>query len=217
MVLPWSIRTYRTGIASVPMHQGAIRNENGPMTNVVQLAYPLLNSKRHSAVHRCTEASIHSIHVEPRRDSNGGPQTVNHRRVTLQPCLCDFFQRTGQRGRLAEDGIEESLHVRRDRRPLSAEASVRSGLLRSRIPATHGPWEYPLSVHALRKWSADTYYAVAKAPLIYSTKAYKRQSRHQGLRGPGQKSILLKASNRKQITLRLYFRASLRLRGNLVW
>lgn len=78
---------------------------------------------------------------------------VNHHRVILLTYnVPSILQRTGQRGGIVEDRIEEPLHVRRDWRSLSAEAKMRFGLLCSRVTATHGPWKYSLSAYALRKW-----------------------------------------------------------------
>lgn len=64
-----------------------------------------------------------------------------------------MLQRSGFRGRLAEDGFEESVSLQRDGGALSAAGEVHPGLLRARVAAAHGPGQYPLSAHVVREFN----------------------------------------------------------------
>lgn len=63
-----------------------------------------------------------------------------------------MLQRSGLRGGLAEDGIEESVSVRRDGGALSAASEMHLGLLRARVATTYGPGQHPLSAHVVREF-----------------------------------------------------------------
>lgn len=65
--------------------------------------------------------------------------------------LCFVLQRIRLRRGPAQDRIEESIHVRRERSSLSAPAAVHPRLLRPRVATTDGSWKRALSAHALRK------------------------------------------------------------------